>query len=252
MLKAVVLLCIVAFCSGSEIPHRPRLDGRIIGGSLANIQDFPYQLSLESLGNHICGASVINEYWALTATHCIFMFNPIYVTIRAGTSSRGSGGTVHQAVEIVEHPNFDYWTLDYDFALIRVSTPFPVGSNVRKIELPSQGEAVAAGTSAVVTGWGATSEGGGASNVLQQIIVPVITNAQCNSAYGRITDRMICAGFTAGGKDACQGDSGGPLVVNGKLHGVVSWGQGCARPNYPGVYARVAAVRNWIKTSTGV
>lgn len=57
---------------------------------------------------------------------------------------------------------------------------------------------------------------------------------------------MICAGFPEGKKDACVGDSGGPLVSNGRQIGVISFGYGCAQPNYPGVYANVASALKWI------
>ena len=65
---------------------------------------------------------------------------------------------------------------------------------------------------------------------------------------------MICAGYPGeGGKDACQGDSGGPFVCqNGNsavITGVVSWGHGCALPNYPGIYARVTVFLPWIKAN---
>ena len=96
--------------------------------------------------------------------------------------------------------------------------------------------------------------GGFATDTLQWVKVPAIKNSECNSHYGgQITDAMICAGYPGeGGKDARQGDSGGPFVCrNGTksvIAGVVSWGYGCADPDYPGVYARVTAALDWIKS----
>ena len=97
--------------------------------------------------------------------------------------------------------------------------------------------------------------GGSATNNLQYVRVPAITNSACNSSYGgSITDSMLCAGYPGvGGKDACQGDSGGPFVCNNNgnavIAGVVSWGYGCADANYPGVYSRVTKVLDWIKNN---
>lgn len=70
---------------------------------------------------------------------------------------------------------------------------------------------------------------------------------ECNEDYdGVIEESMICAGVPEGGKDSCHGDSGGPLVIDRKLVGLVSWGFGCAKPGYPGVYTNVAYFKDWV------
>lgn len=80
--------------------------------------------------------------------------------------------------------------------------------------------------------------------------MPVRNKEMCASNYApiinfQITERMFCAGIE--GKDACQGDSGGPLIISGRLAGVTSFGGGCARADYPGVYVNVAALASWIQ-----
>lgn len=93
---------------------------------------------------------------------------------------------------------------------------------------------------------GTLTEGGSSlPTALYEVTVPIVSRTTCRADYGTsaITTNMICAGLTAGGKDSCQGDSGGPLVDASTrvLIGLVSWGQGCAEPNYPGVYTRVGS-----------
>ena len=106
-----------------------------------------------------------------------------------------------------------------------------------------------------ISGWGALVEGGGAPEVLQTVDVPIVTKSECSKAYqtwGGIPEGQICAAFPAGGKDTCQGDSGGPLVIAGRQAGIVSWGNGCARKGYPGVYTEVAAFRDWVVKHAGL
>lgn len=130
---------------------------------------------------------------------------------------------------------------------------------------------MAANTAGVVAGWGylkrrsifgqsdkvrrtPVSEGvKKSSETLQQVVVPTVDAATCDKGYGtRVQqDLMVCAGYPKGGKDSCQNDSGGPLFFQGDngyvLHGVVSFGDGCAKAGSPGVYTRVSAQAKWIQ-----
>ena len=123
---------------------------------------------------------------------------------------------------------------------------------VRPICLPDPGQDYD-NVSALVTGWGRTSSSGPQSNILQEATLRTMTNRQCRSSshrHDRITENMICAG--AADRDSCRGDSGGPLAVEGQdgsysQIGIVSWGKGCARQGYPGVYTRLTALLPWLK-----
>jgi secreted trypsin-like serine protease len=100
-----------------------------------------------------------------------------------------------------------------------------------------------------------SADGGQSSTTLLQVALPIVSQTQCRQVYRGLTDNMLCAGYSQGGKDACQGDSGGPFMcyVKGRwqLTGIVSYGHGCAKPGVPGVYARVNRYLSWIQSMTG-
>jgi len=169
--------------------------------------------------------------------------------VRAGSLNRASGGVLVGVSSVTVHPSYRSSSQDYDVAIWKLSTSVATSSTIGYATLPAANSDPAAGSTTTVAGWGALAENGGSPTTLYKVDVPVVSRASCRASYGTsaVTDRMFCAGFTNGGKDSCQGDSGGPIVSTTKvLIGLVSWGNGCARPNYPGVYARTAALLPFI------
>jgi len=258
MMKLIVLLCVVGATMALQ---RPRGNGeRIIGGQQAARGQFPYQAQLQYLNGHQCGGAVINEHWIVTAGHCVGGLAISYNVVANQYDILTAEGMERKQIaqRIVRHPNYDADTISNDIALVRVANPLYVAgeSTVTPIALPRQGQESAVGRNSTVSGWGVTAEGGFLPRYLRFVEVPIVSDTACAASYGTdlIADQMICAGFQDGGKDACNGDSGGPLVCdddngNAYLCGIVSWGFGCARPYYYGVYTEVAAFANWIENN---
>lgn len=261
--STILLLVSCAMCA-SVLPFKPQLDGRIVGGYAINITQAPYQVSLQRYGSHFCGGSIISERWIVTAAHCtnILNNNTDAVVVRAGSSLHSKDGDLYSVRRIVQNPRFSGRTIDYDFSLLELSEPLKFDSTKQPIKLHDFDEIFADNATCLVTGWGNTQSATESRMQLRAAEVPLVNQQKCIDAYssfGGITPRMICAGFEKeGGKDACQGDSGGPLIsiskVDGlpRLVGIVSWGYGCAKPSYPGVYSRVLAGRDWFFTNTGI
>lgn len=231
---------------------------RIVGGAETEVSEYPWMVSLKYSADmdHHCGASVLASGWVLTAAHCTEGLDASDLVVVVGehdlSSSSETEAEVFNIAEIVNHPMYDDQTLANDIALLRLSSQiqFPEDNAVGRVCFPEGGQ-LYGGVTATVAGWGAVEEGGDGSPVLLEVSVPTLTNAECNDLMdGEITGGMLCAGVPEGGLDSCQGDSGGPLVTeeDGKMKqiGVVSWGIGCARPNSPGVYARVTNYLSWI------
>lgn len=142
-------------------------------------------------------------------------------------------------IHITQHPQFSMSNIDNDVAVLETKEEFLSGMNVQII--PFDRTVIPDNAQFLVVGWGATKEGGYGSEKLMAVNLTKISDTQCKILYGdeAITKQMFCGlDFE---KDACQGDSGGPAVYKNKLVGIVSWGLGCARPQYPGVYTRIAS-----------
>ncbi|XP_036389068.1 trypsin [Megalops cyprinoides] len=228
------------------------MQGRIVGGYAPVPHSIKYIVSIQTTkGQHFCGGSLINKYWVLTAAHCNIGSDQMMIV--AGDYSLGMyEGTEQFFIPhlLIPHPQYNSSTNNADIMLIKLKAPVYLNSFVTVTPLPRQDAVVSEGRVCRVSGWGYTSPSGGQiPSTLRTVNLPIVSTAQCNSSEsfnGNITDYMICAGYSSGGKDACKGDSGGPLVCEGRVYGVVSWGNGCADARYPGVYTAVSKFRRWI------
>ncbi|XP_058047667.1 ovochymase-1 [Ahaetulla prasina] len=237
-----------------------RLSIRIIGGEEACPHCWPWHVSLHFLGDYRCGGAIINSTWVLTAAHCVKITNnPSYWTVVAGNHDRilkEAAEQVRRVESITVHPAFDVASYDSDIALVQLQTPLIYSAAVRPVCLPSSMELLPSSGLCTVTGWASFQEVGGLATRLQQMHVPLVANDLCEQNYyfnhpGGITPQMLCAGFASlEGHDSCKGDSGLLVCQNENkpfiLHGLASWGVGCAQPKRPGVYSRVSSFFDWI------
>ncbi|XP_067410127.1 transmembrane protease serine 9 [Emydura macquarii macquarii] len=229
---------------------------KIVGGSGVARGEWPWQVSLWlRRKEHKCGAVLIADKWLLSAAHCFDVYSDpkMWVAFLGTPFLSGMDGRVEKIFRIYKHPFYNVYTLDYDVALLELATSVRFTSAIKPICLPDNSHVFREGARCFITGWGATKEGGLMSKHLQKAAVNVIGDQACKKFYPiQISSRMVCAGFPQGAVDSCSGDAGGPLACkepSGRwfLAGITSWGYGCARPYFPGVYTKVTAIRGWIR-----
>ncbi|XP_076395060.1 vitellin-degrading protease isoform X1 [Megachile rotundata] len=245
----LVCLFLLVGTSGLELPS----EDRIVDGAPINITDVPYMLSYMVDGNHACGAAIIDKEWGLTAAHCVIPFvgTTDSISVRSGSNTYDSGGTVHNVTQLIYHEKYNDSTNEYDIAVLKVDPPFEFSNTTKPVKLPENRASVDTKWG-LVAGWGYFIEWDPIlSNTLQYVIVPKVKWETCADEYKDrydLTPYQVCYGFEQGGKDSCKGDSGGPLVnINHTIIGITSWGSGCGESYSPGVYTDVIGLIDWIK-----
>ncbi len=262
----------------SVLPAAPvsAAEAGVIGGKVAAPGAWPWQAALllndveNNYAAQTCGGTLLSADWVLTAAHCLDWDASMAVgfDVLLGTNVL-SNTAPYQRIPVaygVIHPQADEAAYRHDTALLRLSEPavitgaVGVAGSVLPVALLTAQDALLLDPSILLmaTGWGRVSAVAPSYPYdLFQVQVPYVDQATCSAFYtalGYAEDTIgpdhVCAGFEEGGKDTCSGDSGGPLLLNvagtWRQAGITSWGEGCAKPGAPGVYASVPHHLDWI------
>lgn len=250
-------------------------NARIVGGVESNYLQWPWMVSIEIKDpqfNHKCGGFIINNFWVLTAAHCVNNHSIDSIRLRFAEYDMSHRNELYsdftrKLSQIISHSNFDPVTYANDIALLKLSKPIKYGPAVMPICLATDPTNLFINENATVPGWGQIMPNViSPSTVIQHTQLQVLSNLQCENKFSEkgysdpFPKYYMCA--FAKDKDSCVGDSGGPLMIqphqvkqntkNTKYKrwtaiGIVSWGVGCASPDLPGVYTRITEFTRWIK-----
>jgi secreted trypsin-like serine protease len=247
-LRAIVVAVAILFAAATpahaivSVNRTPdSVSPRVVGGVVTGGGSYRWMVRL-SVG---CGGALVAPRVVLTAGHCVSGTGPTSgLVATAGSGDLDSSTAVRiRSRYVYRAPGYHSATSGNDWALIQLEASYPLPV-LPLTPTPAYDKGLFR-----VLGWGATSENGGQQRQLHTALVPFVPDNTCRRAYSGdpfVASQMICAGsLTHGGVDTCQGDSGGPMVRrNGAGQyvevGIVSWGYGCARAGYPGVYTQVS------------
>uniref|UniRef100_A0A8B9NJG9 Peptidase S1 domain-containing protein n=1 Tax=Accipiter nisus TaxID=211598 RepID=A0A8B9NJG9_9AVES len=222
---------------------------KIVGGSTAARGEWPWQVSLWlRQKEHKCGAVLIADRWLLSAAHCFDIYSDpkMWVAFLGTLFLSGIDGKMEKIFRIYKHPFYNVYSLDYDVALLELNMPIKFSNTIKPICLPDNSHIFHEGARCFITGWEGSLTSMMAKLSATHPVSPNIYNSH-STAPSTPHARLDPAEDTNLGK----GDAGGPLACkepSGKwfLAGITSWGYGCARPYFPGVYTKVTAVQGWI------
>ncbi|XP_026462554.1 chymotrypsin-2-like [Ctenocephalides felis] len=223
------------------------IDPRIVGGEDAPEGSAPYQVSLRYITmDHLCGGSIMNKRWILTAAHCLQPgdLDVVYM----GSNLLDRKGRYYDVERYVIHQNYtgEQGTFYADLGLIKLAEDIEFSDKVQAVNI-HQSE-IQGGEECKATGWGRLGASQPIPNALQQLATTALSNEKCKEVTGFFEPTSQICVFKGSGKGVCFGDSGGPLVYNGEQVGVASFILGTCGGGYPDVFVRVLDFQDWINS----
>ncbi len=254
---------------------------QIVGGKNIKIEDAPWQIALfrfdeqsGKISTQFCGGTIIDEYWILTAAHCVFRTKAEDIRVVASSTTltgAATQGQIMEVAEIIVHDQYNEEPINNDIALIRLQNPLDLSTaKAKAVPIITKNDEengyTNSGVSGIISGWGTLTYQGNQPDTLQAVTIPIIPNDTANAWFKEspmyselegweVNETMIAMGKVEGGISGCHGDSGGPFVVKNAnnewaIAGITSWGLICGDPKMPSVYTRVSFYENYIMNNT--
>lgn len=245
----------IASSENDAVKHVGRQrEPRIVGGTLVRTDKYPYFVRIDNAKSGtrgICGGNLVAPDIVLTAGHCLKRRLKVVVNGYNRSKKKVKRQRGRQVQSSRLHPLYNGTTWENDFLLLKMKTKV----DIAPIPLNFNSSTPETGDDLIAVGMGRQTEDGNLSFVIRDVTIPAADPQACFEAYQQIERRvvsrtMLCAGEVE--KSPCKGDSGGPLLttgVNKTLVGIISWGAGCGRKNFPTVFARTSGVQGWLTTN---
>ncbi|XP_033229255.1 chymotrypsin-2-like [Belonocnema kinseyi] len=220
---------------------------KVVGGHNAPPGKYPFQIITKYGNSFLCGGTILNHRYILTAAHCLHGFDVTRFKVVTGINRQSDNGTIYNAENLIIHENYKPGGYSNDIGLIQVKEDIIYSKVVQPVPLPSK-NFDNYNDEVILIGFGRLGIDKPPAKTLQEVKLEIYPYSKCISLVPHVGKTHVCT-LTKPGEGACNGDSGGALLAKGKQIGIVSFGAPCA-VGLPDVYTRVQSYLTWIKNNS--
>lgn len=189
----------------------------------------------------MCGGSIINSKYVITAAHCVDGASPASRIIVAGTTFLSKVGKRFSINKITVHEN--YGNFQNDIALIKINIEFTFDESIQPIRIRTT--EVPDDSKIIISGWGAVSTTGNIPDHLKYNFMYKENDDECHVVSEIFFNGLMCFKNDVD-NGACFGDSGGPATFENELIGIANFIIGSCGSKNPDGYAKVSYFIDWI------